>query len=149
MHAKCHGQSTNLHSVWDTGIIVTHVDSDFNGDTQSWASSLVQQIKTGSYKSKATGWISCSSTTEPLSRCRDIESDVKDILNQPQTHFQVTPLQLACPMVWAKESNIYDCVCRDVNSYYRTLTNDATSQTYLISSTAAICARVLTTRQTS
>jgi hypothetical protein len=89
-------------------MIVKMVNSTYNGNTQSWASALVKEIKTGSYKSDAAGWISCSSTTEPLSRRRTIVEDVKEILDARQSPSQVTPL--ACPMVWAKESNAYDCV---------------------------------------
>jgi len=90
-------------------MIVKMVNSTYNGDPQNWASALVKQIKTGSYKSAAAGWISCSSTTEPLSRRRTVEDDVKEILSARQSLSQVTPL--ACPMVWARESNAYDCVC--------------------------------------
>ena len=89
-------------------MLVTMVNSTYGGNTQSWASALVKEIKTGSYKSSAAGWIGCSSTTEPLSRRRTIEEDVKDVLNARQSPGKVTPL--ACPMVWAKESNAYDCV---------------------------------------
>ena len=105
----CNGKKTNLHATWDTGMIEIHVSSIYKGDTQSWASALVNNIKTGSYKSNAAGWISCSSTTEPLSRRRTVEEDVKKILNGRQSPSEVT--SLACPMVWAKESNAYDCVC--------------------------------------
>jgi hypothetical protein len=109
IRTKCDGKSTNLHATWDTGMIVKMVNSTYGGDTQGWASALVKEIKTGSYKSRAAGWISCSSITEPLSRRRTIEEDVKEVLNARQSPSQVTPL--ACPMVWAKESNAYDCVC--------------------------------------
>jgi len=91
-------------------MIVTQIDADFNSDPQTWASSLVNEIITGSYKSRAAGWISCSSPTETLSRHRNIEDDMKDIFVAQQTNFQVMPLQLACPIVWATESNAYDCV---------------------------------------
>jgi hypothetical protein len=84
------------------------VDADYNGDTQSWASALAEEIRTGTYQSDAPGWISCSRITEHFSR-RTIEDDVKDILNTPQTPFQVAPM--SCPLVWAKEANAYDCVC--------------------------------------
>jgi len=91
-------------------MIVTQLDADFNSDPQTWASSLVNEIMTGSYKSRAAGWISCSSITETVSRHRNIEDDMKDILVVQQPNFPVTSLQLACPMVWATESNAYDCV---------------------------------------
>jgi hypothetical protein len=91
-------------------MIVTMVNSTYSGDTQSWASALVKEIKTGSYKAAAPGWINCSNTTQTLSRRLTIEEDVREILRARQSPSpQVT--SLACPMVWAKESNAYDCVC--------------------------------------
>jgi len=76
INTKCNGKKTNLHATWDTGMIVTMVNSTYNGDIQGWVSALVEEIQTGSYKSLTEGWISCSSTTEPLSRRRTIEDDV-------------------------------------------------------------------------
>jgi hypothetical protein len=90
-------------------MIVKMVNATYNGDLQGWAAALVNEIKTGSYKSSAAEWISCSSTTEPLSRRRTVEDDVKEVLKARQSPSQITPL--ACPMVWARESNAYDCVC--------------------------------------
>jgi len=103
----CDGKDTNLHATWDTGMIVKMVGSTFNGDTQSWASALAQEIKTGSYKSLAPGWISCSSTTKPFSPDWTIEEDVQQVLGKYQSAEKAT--FLACPLVWAKEANRYDC----------------------------------------
>jgi len=90
-------------------MIVKMVKSTYKGHPQLWASALVQQIKTGAYKSDAAEWISCSSTTEPLFR-QTIQEDIQAILDSSQSpSFEVTPL--VCPMVWARESNAYDCVC--------------------------------------
>ncbi|KZP22798.1 nuclease Le1 [Athelia psychrophila] len=99
----CAGEATELHATWDTGMIVQMVSQNYSGSTTAWADALVADIKTGTYKSDAAAWISCSSVTEPLSRRRTIEDDVRTVLAANTT----TPL--ACPMVWAQESNAYDC----------------------------------------
>ncbi|KIM84327.1 hypothetical protein PILCRDRAFT_6576 [Piloderma croceum F 1598] len=122
--AKCNGVSTNLHATWDTGMIVKMVNATYNGDPQGWAAALVEEIKAGSYKSSAAGWISCSSTTEPLSRRRTVEDDVKEVLKARQSPSQITPL--ACPMVWARESNAYDCS----NVFHYTNGTDLCTGTY-------------------
>lgn len=108
--AKCSGETDwNLHSVWDTGMITKLVNGTYDGDVQKWASALVTEIKTGSYKANNTNWISCSSTTKPLAKRHTIEDDVKTIL-EARTSPTSAIATLACPMVWAKESNAYDCV---------------------------------------
>lgn len=104
----CAGKSTNLHATWDTGMIVKMVASTYANSTTAWASALVTDIKTGSYKSDAGSWINCSSVTEPLSKRRSIEDDIGALLNARESAATVTPL--ACPQVWASESNAYDCV---------------------------------------
>ena len=92
-----------MHATWDTGMIEKHSDEKYGGDTQQWASALVNEIKTGSYRTAAAGWISCSRTS--------VQEDVKDILiaGPTQYPFEVTPL--TCPIVWATEANAYNCVC--------------------------------------
>jgi len=110
--AHCRGRHTNLHATWDTGMIEEYVKSKHNGNTQSWAAALVDEIKTGSYQSAAAGWISCSSPTLPLSR-RTVQEDVQAVLNVDESHSTVSPLD--CPMVWATESNAY--VCSNVFDY--------------------------------
>jgi len=87
-------------------MIATMVDSTYNGDTLSWVSALIKEIKTGSYKPLAAGWLRCSSTTENLQR-GTIEDDVQEILGARQSPMAVTTL--ACPIVWARESNVYGC----------------------------------------
>ncbi|KAF5356160.1 hypothetical protein D9756_003984 [Leucocoprinus leucothites] len=97
--AKCSGSSTNLHSVWDSGIVNKLVAADYSNSAITWANALATRIKNGSYKSLASGWISCSSTTTPVS----IAQDISNLLSKRT----ITPLQ--CPLVWAKESNALDC----------------------------------------
>lgn len=106
----CNGADTHLHATWDTGMIVTMVDATFNGDTQSWASSLTEDIKTGSFKSLAAEWISCSSTTNIIPDRWMMEDDVQRILGTRTKPPQKIKF-LTCPLVWARESNALVCVC--------------------------------------
>jgi hypothetical protein len=101
--AKCSGSSTNLHATWDTGIPEKLLAANYSSSVETWANVLVERIQTGEYQSLAADWISCSSTTTPLSQRRSIEDDVKELLKAPV----VTPL--ACPLVWAQEANAFDC----------------------------------------
>ncbi|KAG6837205.1 hypothetical protein H0H93_013073 [Arthromyces matolae] len=90
---KCSGSSTNLHAL---------LAANYSSSVTTWASSLTTRIKSGDFKSQAASWISCSSTTETLSR-RGIEDDISDILGRRA----ITPL--ACPLVWAQDANAFDC----------------------------------------
>jgi len=107
IRAKCNGQTTNLHATWDVGMMVTMLNSTYDGDMHSWVSTLVEDIKTGSYESKTAGWLSCSSTTKSLSQRRTIMDDVQTVMDLHQS--PVAASGLACPLVWARESNAYDC----------------------------------------
>lgn len=89
-------------------MIVQMVGAAYGGSTTAWAAALAADIRTGVYQPAAAGWIGCSSTTEPLSRRRSIEDDIKTVLDARAGAKTITPL--ACPMVWAQESNAYDCV---------------------------------------
>ncbi|TDL19510.1 nuclease Le1 [Rickenella mellea] len=114
--AICGGSKTNLHAAWDTGMITTNLAANFGGSSQAWAASLVQEIQTGKFQSDAADWISCSSTTEPLSRRsalsqiinpgRSMKDEIMETIASRATG-KITPL--ACPLVWAKESNAFDC----------------------------------------
>lgn len=145
----CGGKHTHLHATWDTGMIVTMVDATFNGDTQSWASSLVQEIKTGSFRSLAAKWISCSSTTDVLPDQWRMEDDVQKILG---TRHSLDEFQfLACPLVWARESNAIVCV-RVVRRFIKIefwLMILFLSQMFLILLMARIFAKALTSTQIS
>ncbi|KAL5478331.1 hypothetical protein ACEPAI_2515 [Sanghuangporus weigelae] len=68
--AVCAGRSTNLHAAWDTGMIETMLDAQFDGSVTGWAASLSRDIESGQFRSQAASWISCSSTTETISRRR-------------------------------------------------------------------------------
>jgi hypothetical protein len=101
--AKCQGTKTNLHAVWDSGIINVLLRDTYQNSINVWAQALTDRIKTGAFAPLAAGWIDCSSPTEPLAARRSIAHDVKNILSKRD----ITPL--ACPLVWATESNSHNC----------------------------------------
>ncbi|TFY75401.1 hypothetical protein EWM64_g8611 [Hericium alpestre] len=98
--AICDGKKTNLHAAWDTGMLQKNLDASFNSDPQVWAAALTKEIKvlpsnptmphpltkvqSGSFESDAADWASCISPSALSST--------------------------ACPLVWAKEANSFDCV---------------------------------------
>ncbi|TFK87844.1 nuclease Le1 [Polyporus arcularius HHB13444] len=111
--AKCSGESsTNLHAQRsDTGMVTKHIDQSHGGTPQQYANDLVAEIKTGAFKSEAASWISCSSPTEPLSKRSPpgemLERELKALVHAHRSAQAITPL--ACPLVWAAESNAFDC----------------------------------------
>ncbi|TBU44833.1 nuclease Le1 [Dichomitus squalens] len=120
--AKCSGKDTNLHAAWDTGIVTKNIDDNHDGDVQTYAADLVAKIKTGSYKSLTSKWLSCTSTTEPVEKrflyqkSHTLEDDVKALLARAEAEeadvylerrATITPLE--CPLVWAQESNANCC----------------------------------------
>ncbi|KAI0808380.1 nuclease Le1 [Fomes fomentarius] len=110
--AKCSGESSsNLHAVWDTGLVTKHIDQSHGGTPQQYANDLVAQIKTGSFKSQAASWISCSSPTERLSTRSEpdnqLETELKNLILTHRSTDAIAPLK--CPLVWAAESNAFDC----------------------------------------
>ncbi|KAG6814433.1 hypothetical protein H0H92_007436 [Tricholoma furcatifolium] len=73
----------------DTGMIEKLLAANYSDSVTTWASSLTTRIQSGDYASVKASWISCSSTTETLSSRT------------------ITPLE--CPLVWAQDSNSFDC----------------------------------------
>ncbi|KAG6841811.1 hypothetical protein C0991_006695 [Blastosporella zonata] len=67
----------------DTSLVEKLIAGQYNKSVIDWADSLASSIKNGEFKDSAPGWISCSPTTS---------TDA-----------------LQCPLIWAKESNGYDC----------------------------------------
>ncbi|KAH9481018.1 Endonuclease 4 [Psilocybe cubensis] len=105
----CGGSKSNLHSVWDSGIINKLLVAQYNNSVTTWASALVSRLRTGEYNSLAASWLSCTSTTEPLiaRRSGSIEDDIATILRRVDDDGDIEPLQ--CPIVWARDSNSFDC----------------------------------------
>ncbi|EMD31557.1 hypothetical protein CERSUDRAFT_109302 [Gelatoporia subvermispora B] len=109
--AKCSGESTNLHAAWDTGMVEKNIDDNHGGSSETYADDLVTEIKSGSYKSLTSSWLSCTSITEPVSNSKrapgaDLEDEIKNLLQDRATE-KITPLE--CPLVWAQEANAFDC----------------------------------------
>ncbi|EIN05642.1 nuclease Le1 [Punctularia strigosozonata HHB-11173 SS5] len=105
--AKCSGESsTNLHAVWDTGILTKHIDTSFNSNVQTYANSLVTRLKTGDFSKQAASFISCSSITEPASSKRELKDEIMELIIGRADN-AITPL--ACPLVWAADANAFDC----------------------------------------
>ena len=114
----------NPPPIQDTNMIDKLLAASYGNSVTTWANSLAKRIKvmssciprvgsltylngnikTGSYKSSAPSWISCSSTTEPAFNARDIADDIQGLLHRRA----ITPLE--CPLVWAQDSNKYCCV---------------------------------------
>ncbi|PPQ86838.1 hypothetical protein CVT25_012558, partial [Psilocybe cyanescens] len=101
---KCSGSTSNLHSVSHSGIINKLVKANYGNSVTTWANTLVSRIQSGEYKSISPSWLSCSSTTTPVSQRRSVEDDIADLFDKRAT---ITPLE--CPLVWAQDSNSFDC----------------------------------------
>ncbi|KAF2811258.1 uncharacterized protein BDZ99DRAFT_385627 [Mytilinidion resinicola] len=75
------GTETNLHHIWDTNMPEKFIGGYSLADASSWAKNLTARIKTGDYKSDASGWLHGISLDDPVSSS----------------------------MAWATESNAYVC----------------------------------------
>jgi len=58
---KYFGDSTNLHQVWDSGIIEGRIQYAFGGSQSAYVSYIISQIE-GPWASNATQWASCNGT---------------------------------------------------------------------------------------
>jgi len=105
----CAGKSTNLHAIWDTNMLDLNLDANFGGSVQTYADSLVARIQYGDFAAVKADWLACSSTTEPFtdvskrSGNHTIARDIANLLSKRD----IVPL--ACPLVWAREANAFDC----------------------------------------
>lgn len=98
---ECNGKSTNLHSLWDSGIINVLLDGK---DAEDWAADLTKRIQSGAYASLADDWITCADPTDPLRRRGlSLRDDIWTFLESRA----ITPLK--CPLEWAEDANSYDC----------------------------------------
>jgi len=52
------GSPNNLHSIWDTSLITTRLQNDFNNDQDKYVDYLVSQIN-GPWKDLSADWIKC------------------------------------------------------------------------------------------
>nr|BAB96801.1 nuclease Le3 [Lentinula edodes]BAB96802.1 nuclease Le3 [Lentinula edodes] len=110
IHVQCAGKKNNLHSVWDDGIINKLLDDKYDGSVIQWVNSLIERIQ---QLDCLRAWIKLPLGVRRRADCPRASLD--DTLN--------------CPLVWAKESNAYDCsfvwtydsyedLCSDDNDYY-------------------------------
>ncbi|KAL1942204.1 hypothetical protein VTO73DRAFT_6268 [Trametes versicolor] len=114
--AKCSGKTTNLHAAWDTGMVSKNIDDNHGGTVTTYAADLVTKIKKGTFKSLTSDWLSCTSITKPASKRfflsdapRDVEEDLHRMFSRAEDVSEASVTPLACPLVWAKESNSYCC----------------------------------------
>jgi len=77
-----YGNATNLHAIWDDGLIATRIDTEFEGSQALYLEYLLSQIN-GTWKELAEVWATCNSTSELSS--------------------------YACPDQWARESAEVAC----------------------------------------
>lgn len=75
------GESTNLHAVWDSSIAEKYAGGYSLADAKTWAATLTTAIKSGTYKSDASGWLDDIDLSDPVSSS----------------------------LVWAKDTNAYVC----------------------------------------
>ena len=54
----------------DTGILTKNIDDNYSSTVQTYASALITRIKSGSYRSLTSSWLSCTSTTTPAASRR-------------------------------------------------------------------------------
>ncbi|KAJ3475818.1 hypothetical protein NLI96_g11582 [Meripilus lineatus] len=107
--AICGGSKTNLHAAWDTGMVTKHVSQSHGGTSASYAADLVKEIKSGSFKSQVSSWLTCTSISQPVTDSLITKGSLTDELNDLVSRqvLRITPLE--CPLVWARESNAFDC----------------------------------------
>jgi len=135
----------------------------YGNSITTWGNSLVARIKvisscvpwlrwylngifkTGDFQASAPGWISCSSTTEAVFNRRDIKDDISGLLYRRT----ITPLE--CPLVWARDANVFDCV--NLSSFLLLKSPPAErsgcSHTFSVTRPAQICVLRVTTRMRS
>lgn len=93
-------------------MLTKNVDAVHGGTSEQYAADLVVQIKNGSFSSLTSDWLSCTSITEPVDNRRafsngpSIETDIRSLFAARDAE-TITPLE--CPLIWARESNAFDC----------------------------------------
>jgi hypothetical protein len=87
-------------------MIVAMLDTTYGRSVEKWSNVLARDITTRAFQGEVARWINCSSTTA-LSVRRSLADEIREVA-------EADPAQVAslvCPLIWAQESNAYDCVC--------------------------------------
>lgn len=63
IHGKFFSKATNLHSLWDTGMIEHRISLDFQGQPALYLTYLISQMNT-KYAQNVSDWISCPASDE-------------------------------------------------------------------------------------
>ncbi|KZW03272.1 nuclease Le1 [Exidia glandulosa HHB12029] len=135
----CQGRSTNLHAIWDTNMLDVHLNTSFGGSIATYTNNLVARIKADNFSVPVSNWLSCTSTTEPFTVVdpnpngkrdddfgADIRRDIRGLLGLGHGLDKRAITPLACPLVWARESNLFDCA-----TVFPVRTGDLCTGTYL------------------
>ncbi|KAF7715894.1 Uncharacterized protein PECH_005769 [Penicillium ucsense] len=69
------GYNDNLHSDWDTYMPQKLIGGSKLTDAQSWATTLIGEINSGSYKSQAASWIQGDTVSDPITSATRWASD--------------------------------------------------------------------------
>ncbi|KIJ93474.1 hypothetical protein K443DRAFT_645499 [Laccaria amethystina LaAM-08-1] len=95
------GSSTNLHAILfndvrsiDTGVIEGFLKAQYGNSVTTWANSFATRIKTGNFAPSKASWIALFRMINEFLAARSTAA--------------ITPLK--CPLVWAQDSNAFDCL---------------------------------------
>jgi len=137
----CNAKSDNLHAVWDTGILETNIDANFDSSVTTYANSLISRINTGDFASEKDSWITCASLTSTQSSrsiagrmavpvpVTLVEGGIRADIMRARASGASFP-ELKCPLIWAQEANAFDCsevfnfstgddLCKSTGAYYK------------------------------
>ncbi|CAG8477623.1 4242_t:CDS:2 [Ambispora gerdemannii] len=91
------GKQSNLHSIWDTGMVVKRL-KDFGNDENKYAEFLTNEIQKGSYAKNVSDWIACESSKRR-----------RDFFDNAFFQKRAEAESLRCPFVWATDTNSVNC----------------------------------------
>ncbi|KAG9289334.1 hypothetical protein G9A89_007895 [Geosiphon pyriformis] len=93
---KFNGGKKNLHSVWDTGLVVKRL-ADFENSEDKYAEFLTNEVLKGSFTSNSSDWIACDGRS--ARRRRGLDGLI-------QKRAESTT---RCPFIWATDTNGINC----------------------------------------
>eukprot|EP00158_Paraphelidium_tribonemae_P009399 Partr_v1_DN28855_c0_g1_i3_m33838 putative nuclease len=99
------GVKSNLHSVWDSGILMKRISLDFDGDFKKYLEYLLAQIKS-EWKAEVAVWnTACKAEDKQPSFIMQAISRFSPM----QDIFSAVNKKVICPETWALESNKVNC----------------------------------------